>query len=206
MIPHSTPRYLIAVLCIFALACIARAQMDAGFLGKRYVGASLFAENVRQQNVPNGNGLEFSGNIPLNSFLDAGVKTSFEKFSEDNLRITDQRITGSVVGYADLENYKPFAEVSLTNTAQTSTFSGLKYKNNESFSSFGAGIEAPVSRSSSIFGLITYNRYFNRNLDSYWTYKFGLNTWLTPKLGAVIAVSFWESESTTYSLGLMYRF
>ena len=205
MIPHPTSRYLIAVLFILALAGVSRAQqMDAGFLGKRYAGASLFIEHLNSGNIGDGYGAELNGNAPLSSFLDATVQASYEKFGDYSLK--DKRFGGSLVGYADLDSWKPFAELGFTNTAQSSTVSGIKYSNSENLCSFGMGVEAPVSKSTAVFALVAYNRYFNTKIDSYWTYKFGVNTWVTPKLGAVFSVSIWDGESTTCSLGVMYRF
>jgi len=207
----STPRFLISTLCIFALAGIARAQMEPGFIGKRYVGASFFNENLHHENIDDGHGAELCANVPLASFLDVGVKTSYEKFSGSrqdfgDYSISDRRITGSLLGYFDADYIKPFVELSYTNTAQTSTFVGVKNKNNEGLCGVGVGIEAPVSKSTAIFGLATYNRYLNGNYDNYWTYKFGINTWFTRKVGGVVSVSIWDGESTTFSLGVMYRF
>jgi hypothetical protein len=205
MIPYPTSRYLIAVLFVLALTDICRAQqMDAGFLGKRYAGASLFIEHLNSGNISNGNGVELTGNAPLASFLDASLHASYEKFGDYSLK--DQRFGGSLIGYADLDTWKPFAELGFTNTAQSSTVSGIKYTNSENLCSFGMGVEAPVSKSTSVFGVVAYNRYFNDKIDSYWTYKFGINTWVTPKLGAVLSVSIWDGESTTTSLGMVYRF
>jgi hypothetical protein len=211
MLPKSTPQFLIATLCIFALTGIARAQMDAGFVGKRYVGASLFNENLHHENINDGHGAELCANVPLASFLDVGVKTSYEKFSGSwqnfgNYSISDRRITGSVIGYYDTDYFKPFIELSYTNTAQSSTFAGATNKNSEGLWGTGIGIEAPVTKSTAIFGLATYNRYFNNNYDNYWTYKFGINTWFTRNVGGVASVSFWDGESTTVSLGIIYRF
>jgi hypothetical protein len=205
MIPSSTSRYILSALFVFAFAAAARAQMDAGFLGKRYVGASLFTENLRHQNISNGYGPELNGNLPLNSFLDATVKASYEKFNDYS--ISDRRFSGSLVGYADMETWKPFVELSLANTTQSSTtLDGIKHRSSDPFWSVGAGIEAPVTRSTAIFGVVTRNDYFDSKRNSYWTYKFGVNTWFTPKIGGVLSASFFENESVTYALGMTYRF
>ena len=205
MIPHTTSRFLIAVFFILALTGISRAQqMDAGFLGKRYAGAALYIEHLNSGDIGNGNGVELNGNAPLASFLDASVQASYEKFG--NYSLKDKRLGASLTGYADLDTWKPFAELGFTNTAQSSTVSGIEYTNSENLCSFGVGVEAPVSKSTAVFGVVAFNRYFNDKIDSYWTYKFGINAWVTPKLGAVFSVSIWDGESTTYALGMMYRF
>ena len=178
--------------------------MEAGFLGKRYAGVSLFTEELRHENISNGYGTEFNGTLPLNSFLDATVRASYEKFNDYS--ISDRRVGGSLIGYADMDMWKPFIEVSVANTAQSSTVGGIKYSSSDGYWSVGAGIEAPVTRSTAIFGLATRNNYFDSKLDSYWTYKFGVNTWFTPKVGGVISISIFEGESVTYSFGMTYRF
>jgi hypothetical protein len=204
MIPHSFSRCILTALCVFAFAGVTRAQMNAGFLGQRYAGASLFMEDIRKGNISNGNGVEFNANMPLTDFLDAGVRASHEKFN--SYSITDRRLGGSLIGYADMDTWKPYIELSVANTAQSSTVAGVTYKNNEMYWSVGAGIEAPLSKSTAIFGLVTHNNYFDNKLDSYWTYKFGFNRWFTPKIGGVFSVTFFEGESVTYSFGLTYRF
>lgn len=178
--------------------------MDAGFIGQRHAGVSLFIENLRNENISNGNGTELNANIPITSFLDGGVRASYEKFNDYS--ISDRRFVGSLIGYADLDTWKPFIELSIGNTAQSSTFSGVTYKNNENYWSVGAGVEAPVTKTTAIFGLATRNNYFDSKRDSYWTYKFGVNTWFNQKFGGVASVSIFEGESVTYSLGLTYRF
>jgi hypothetical protein len=204
MIPHTTSRCILAAFFVFALAGVTHAQMDAGFLGRRYTGASPFTESLRHRDLSNGNGMELNGNIPLNAFLDAHVLASYEKFKDYS--ISDTRFGGSLIGYADLDVWKPFAEVAIANTAQSSTVSGIKYNSSDAYWSVGVGIEAPASRSTAVFALITRNNYFNSKLDSYWTYKFGVNTWFTEKIGGLIAISFFKSESITTSIGLTYRF
>jgi hypothetical protein len=204
MIPHSFSRCILAVLFVFALAGVARGQRDAGFIGKRYVGVSLFLENIRTEDLSNGNGIELNGNVPLTDFLDASVRVSSEKINDYD--ISDQRFGGSLIGYADMDTWKPFMELSVANTAQSSTIAGKTYKNSENYWSVGVGIEAAVTKTVAIFGAATLNNYFDNKRDSYWTYKLGLNTWLTPKIGCMFSVSFYESESVTYTLGMNYRF
>jgi len=178
--------------------------MDAGFIGQRYAGVSLFIEDLRHQNISNGNGTEINANVPLTSFLDAGVRASYEKFNDYS--ISDRRFIGSLIGYADLDTWKPFMELSVGNTAQSSTFSNITYKNSENYWSVGAGIEAPITKTTAIFGLATRNNYFDTKRNSYWTYKVGVNTWFNKKFGGVASVSIFEGESVTYSLGLTCRF
>ncbi|MFT3870096.1 MAG: hypothetical protein QM715_16735 [Nibricoccus sp.] len=204
MTKHSTPRLLLVILGLLALASAAQAQMDAGFIGKRYAGLGFFTENVRDSNMDNGNGVELFANVPILDFLDAGFRASSERFS--NFNYTDRRIGGYVTAYADLEWAKPFVEFSIGETNQSSTYNNVKYRNRESLWATSFGLEIPVTRSSALFASAAYTEYFNSSYDSAWIYKFGLNTWFTPKLGAMIGASFYESESITYSLGLNFRF
>ena len=196
--------WLFAFLLCLPFAGSAHAQIEAGFLGKRYADASLFIEDLRHGTVSNGLGLELHGNIPLTSYLDASANISYEKFN--NYSISDQRIGGSLIGYADLDTWKPFLELTVANTNQSSTVEGVKYTSSKGYWTAGAGIEAPVTRSTAIFGLAARSEYFDRKLASYWTYKFGVNTWFTQKIGGVLAVSFFKNESITYSVGVAYRF
>jgi len=204
MTTTSTPRILIATICLLALASAARAQMDAGFIGKRYAGLGFFSEDVRSSDIDNGDGVEFFANTPIIDWLDAGLRASYEKFSSYSL--SDRRITGSVLAYTDLDWMKPFAELSVTATNQSSTVNSINYKNRETLWAVGLGAEIPFTRSSALFGSVTRNEYFNSQYDTYWTYKVGMNTWITPKLGATFAVTIWEGESTTYSVGVNVRF
>jgi hypothetical protein len=206
MTTHSTPRFrfLIAIILLIAFASSARAQMDAGFIGKRYAGLDFFSENVRTVGIDNGSGVELFGNVPIVESLDASLRLSSERF--DSYSITDRRITGSVLGYIDMDWIKPYAELSATTTDQSSTVRNVKYKNRETLWGVGLGLEIPCTRSSAIFCSATRNEYFNSEYNAYWTYKIGLNTWITPKIGLVLAASVWDGESTTYSAGLTVRF
>lgn len=204
MTKHSIPRLLLAIFGLLALASVGHAQMDAGFIGKRYAGLGFFTENVRSSNMDNGNGVELFANVPILDFLDAGFRASSERFS--NFSYTDRRIGGYVTAYTDLDWAKPYVEFSISETNQSSSYNNVKYRNRESLWATGLGLEVPVTRSSALFGSATYTEYFNSSYDSAWIYKLGLNTWFTPKLGAVVGISFYESESVTYSLGVNIRF
>lgn len=197
-------RLLLATLCLAAFATAARAQMDAGFIGKRHVGLNFFTEDVRSSDMDNGNGVELTANIPLLDFLDAGFRASSERFSD--FQYTDRRIGGYVLGYMDLEWAKPYIEFSATETNQSSTYNNVKYRNRESLWAATLGLEVPITRSSAIYASAAHTEYFDSSYDSAWIYKFGFNTWLTPKLGATAGLSVYEGESVTYSLGLNVRF
>jgi len=191
MTTHSIPRLLLVIFGLLAFASAAQAQMDAGFIGKRYAGLGFFTENVDSSNMDNGNGVEVFANVPVLDWLDAGFRASSERFSA--FKYTDRRIGGYVTAYTDLEWAKPFVEFSVTETNQSSIYNNVKYRNRESLWATSLGMEVPVTRSSALFGSASYTEYFNSSYDSAWIYKLGLNTWITPKLGAVIGVSFYES-------------
>lgn len=204
MITQSTPRSLIVAILLVALTSIAHAQMDAGFIGKRYAGLSFFSEDLRTSGIDNGNGVELFANVPIVESLDAGLRLSSERFG--TYSITDRRITGSILGYIDMDWAKPYAELSITSTNQSSTVNNIEYKNREILWAAGVGFEIPCTRSSALFCGATRNEYFNSEYDSYWTYKFGFNTWVTPKVGVVLCASIWDGESITYSAGFNVRF
>ncbi|MFT3782230.1 MAG: outer membrane beta-barrel protein [Nibricoccus sp.] len=199
-----TLRHILALITFLVLSGSVQAQMDAGLLGKRYAGLGFFSEDVRSSNIDNGDGVELYANVPVCNSLDAGLKTSYEKFSA--YKLSDRRISGFAIGYVDMDWIKPFAEASVTSTAQSSTVRDIKYKNNETLWAVGIGLEIPVARSTAVTCSATRNEYFNSDFDTYWTYKVGVSTWFTPKFGGSAAVSIWDGESTTYSLGLNVRF
>ncbi len=187
-----------------AIAGQAVAQLDAGFIGHRYVGAGFFLESVHDSAVDSGTGFSGSANVPINEFLDFSGSAYYERFGEFNLR--DKRVSGSVVAYKDLDYFKPFVELGLAGTWQSSTINGRDYKSHDGIYVAGLGVEAIISRQSALFLRAAYNKYFDSSNGDYWTYSGGINTWFNERVGGVFSVAFHESTSTVVSFTAVFRF
>lgn len=186
------------------LAGSAHAQMDPGFLGKRYAGAGLFVEKVHDADIDAGIGILASANLPLASHLDLTGFASHERFSDYSIR--DKRLGALLVAYWELDYFKPFIEAGAAGTWQSSTIAGRKYENNDGLYIGGLGVEAAISRTTAFFLKAEFNKYFDSENGDFWTYTAGANTWFNDKIGGTLSVAFNESETTVYSLGVVYRF
>ena len=190
--------------CVVVLNSTALAQTNAGLLGQRYAGLSLFSESIRNRDISNGTGGALGVNFPLTPFLDLGVSGSSESFSDYSVK--DHRASAAMIAYRDFNVLKGFIDVSIGGTWQSSKVSGVSYRASDGLYAFGAGFEAPFTDRSALFGRIARNQYFDADREAYWTYSAGANHWFTDKLGATISVTFFESSSITYALGVNVRF
>ncbi len=192
------------VTASLALTSHAFAQLNAGFIGNRYVGAGFFLEKVDDSAVDNGTAFSAVANVPINDFLDFSGSAYHERFDEFDIR--DKRVSGTVVAYRDLDYFKPFVELGLAGTWQSSTINGHTYKRHDGIYLAGLGVEAIISRQSALFVRATYNKYFDSANGDYWTYAGGINTWFNERVGSVFCVAFNESESTVVSFSVVLRF
>lgn len=180
------------------------AQMDPGFLGKRYAGAGLFIESVHDADIGSGTGFLGTANLPLITGIDVNGFASYERFSDYSIR--DQRLGATLVAYKELEYFKPFIEAGVAGTWQESTFGNQTYKSHDGIYIAGLGVEASVGRMTALFLKADFNKYFDSDNGDYWTYTAGLNTWFNEKIGGSFSVAFNESETTVYTFGVVYRY
>ena len=139
-----------------------------------------------------------------NTRLDLGLGGSSESFSDYHVK--DHRASAGLTAYRDFNFLKGFLDVSIGGTWQSSKVSGVTYRASDGLYAFGAGFEAPFTDRSALFGRIARNQYFDRDREAYWTYAAGANHWFTDKLGATFSVTFFESSSIIYALGVNVRF
>jgi hypothetical protein len=190
--------------CVLFLDSPVAAQTNAGLLGQRYAGLSLFSESIRNRDISNGTGGALGVNLPLTHFLDLGVSGSSESFRDYDVK--DHRASASLVAHRDFNALKAFADVSLGGTWQSSEVGGVSYRDSDGIYALGVGFEAPFTDRSALFARIAHNQYFKRDRGHYWTYAGGANHWFTDKLGGSFSVTFFESSSITYSVGVNVRF
>jgi hypothetical protein len=201
--PPSSFRFLLIAGSLL-LAGSAHAQMDPGFLGKRYAGASLFIETVHEVDLDAGTGMLGTANLPLNANVDLNGYASYERFSDYSIR--DKRLGANLVGYLELDYFKPFVEAGVAGTWQSSTIAGRTYDSHDGIYVAGLGVEAAVGRQTAFFLKANFNKFFDSDNGDYWTYTAGLNTWFNDKIGGYASVAFNESETTVYTFGAVYRF
>jgi hypothetical protein len=202
----TSPAFIAAALlgCVVSISSTARAQTNAGLLGQRYAGLSLFTESIRNREISNGIGGALGVNFPVTSFLDLAVGGSSESFHDYSVK--DQRASAGLTAYHDFNAFKAFADASIGGTWQSSKVNGVSYRDNDGIYAFGIGIEAPFTDRSALFGRVALNQYFKRDRGHYWTYTGGANHWFNEKLGATLSVSFFENTSIIYGLGVTVRF
>ena len=194
------------LLCFsFAVASqLSAADTDAGLLGRNYVGTDLFIEHVRTANISDGLGGALTGNFAVAPHFDLGATASLERFSDFSIR--DDRLGVYARGFTEVSGFRPFADLSLGGTWQSSTFDGVTHRSNDGIYGVAFGVEAPVAKSTALFGRLGYNKYFDSKNGHYWLYSLGLNHWLTPQLNLGASVSFQDSDSVTYKLHVVLGF
>lgn len=190
--------------CVVMLSSTARGQANAGLLGQRYAGLSLFSESIRNRDISNGIGGGLGINFPLTPYLDLGVSGSSESFSDYDVK--DVRASAGITAYHDFNAFKGFVDTSIGGTWQSSEVNGVSYRDNDGIYAFGVGLEAPFTDTSALFARAAYNQYFQRDRGHYWTYTAGANHWFNEKFGASLSVTFFESTSIIYTLGVNVRF
>jgi hypothetical protein len=180
------------------------AQIQAGLIGKRTIGLSGFAEDLRTDNIGNGSGALLDVNLPICANFDFGLGGSYESISTYSFK--EKQLFASLTAYLELDSIKPFVDASVGNIWQSSTVYGIEYRDNKSVYALGAGVELPFSDATAFVGRISYNKYFDSKLGHHWTYSFGLNHWLTEQVAGVASVAFRGSDSIIYTVGLVVRF
>src|SRR5258706_4812453 len=102
----TSPAFLAAALlgCVVIMNSTVRAQTNAGLLGQRYAGLSVFSESIRNRNISNGIGGAVGVNLPLTSFLDFAVGGSTESFHDYSVK--DQRASPGLTPYQDFNALK----------------------------------------------------------------------------------------------------
>jgi hypothetical protein len=204
MIPNQTSRRLLLIAGSLLFSSAAFAQMDPGLLGKRYAGAGLFIETVKESELDAGTALLGTGNFPIAANLDLAGYASYERFSDYSVR--DKRIGANLVGYRELEYFKPFVELGVAGTWQSSTIGGRNYEKHDGIYNGGLGVEAAVGRHTAVFLKANFNKYFDSDNGDYWTYTAGLNTWFNDKIGGYASIAFNEGETTVYTFAVVYRY
>jgi hypothetical protein len=196
-----------AFLLCFSLSVGGRlfaADTDAGLLGKNYVGTNLFLEHVRTANISDGFGGALTGNFAVAPHFDLGAIASLERFSDYSIH--DDRVGAYARAFTEVSGFRPFADLSLGGTWQSSTINGVTYRSNDGIFGAAFGVEAPVAKSTALIGRLGYNKYFDSKNGHYWLYSLGLNHWLTPQLNLGASVSFQDSDSITYTLHVVLGF
>ena len=180
------------------------AQIQAGLLGKRTVGLSGFAEDIRTANISNGSGALLGVNLPLGTNFDFGFSGSYESINTNSFN--EKQLFASLTAYQELDSFKPFVDVSIGNIWQASTVGGFQYSDNKSIYAIGAGAEAPISDTTALVGRISYNKFFDSKLGHHWTYSVSINHWLTEQVAGIASIAFRGSDSIIYTVGMAVRF
>lgn len=185
-------------------ASSASAQIEAGLLGRRTFGASLFTETLRNRNIDNGYGGDLSLNVPVAKNLDASFGASYERFSD--FSVEDKRLFGSLRAFHEFQGLRPFLDVSLISTHQSSKVGSISYSDSDGIWAGGLGAEIPVGDATAVTGRIAYHRFFKSTNGHYTTYALSLHHWFNERVGGQASVLCWESDSIVYSVGLTFRF
>jgi hypothetical protein len=141
-------------------------------------------------------------NLPLNANFDFSVNGFYERISTNSFN--EKRAWATLTAYQEMSGFKPFLDLSLGNRWQSSSAFGQNFSSSDGNWTVGGGVEAPIADATALVGRVAYTRNFDKG--QHWTYTFGVNHWFNEKISGVASVSFWESESTTYSVGLNFRF
>src|ERR1700690_806002 len=95
------------------------AQIQAGLLGRRTVGLSGFAEDIRTAGISSGSGALLGGNLPLGPNVDFGFSGSYESIPTNSFQ--EKQLFASLTAYQELDSFKPFVDVTLGNIWQSSS-------------------------------------------------------------------------------------
>jgi len=203
----TTNRKLLAVIAL-GLSLVATAslpaQIQAGLLGRRTIGLSGFAEDIRTANIANGSGALFGVNLPIGTHFDFGCSGSYESINTNSFN--EKQLSTSLTAYQEMDSFKPFVDASIGNIWQASTAGRVQYSDTKGIYAIGAGVEAPISDATALVARISYNKYFDSKLGHHWTYSFGINHWLTEQVAGVASVAFRGNDSIIYTVGLVVRF
>jgi hypothetical protein len=137
------------------------AQIQAGLLGRRTVGLSGFAEDLRTAGIGNGSGALLGVNLPLGSNADFGFSGSYESIPTNSFQ--EKQAFASLTAYRELNGFKPFVDVSIGNIWQSSSVGAFQYSDNKAAMHLAPGrrlrypMRLPSSAGSAITNISTAN-------------------------------------------------
>jgi hypothetical protein len=205
---HTTHPGIFIRAAIFSTAIFApavlNAQSSAGLIGERYAEVSAFYEDVDIAGVDNGLGIGLRANFPVTTALDIAINGAMEEIDTNDYQ--EQNLFASVIAHWDARDLTPYLVAGIGNVWQSVTVAGEKISEDEAVYLAGAGIEAPIGDRTALDARATYHRYASDDGGDYWIYGLSLNHWFSEKLAGTAAVSFRDSDSILYSVGVAFRF
>ncbi len=181
---------------------------SAGLLGQRYVAITGLTEDFRNAGgLDNAFGANIGANLPLSANLDLGFGYGYERLSDGGLKYREHAISASLTPFVNVaENVKVFADATVGHAWAKARNFGTSASNDDSFWSLGVGAELGLGARTALTGRVSYNDAFDGNSQGSWAFTVGANHWFTEKVAGVASVTFVESDSIVYQVGVAFRF
>ena len=181
---------------------------SAGLLGQRYVAAHGLTEEFRDAGgLDNAFGGGLSANVPLSANLDLGFGYGYERLSDAGIKYREHVISASLTPYVTVaENLKLFADATVGFGWAKTRVGTFSDSDNDGIWALGAGAELALGARTALTGRVAYNDVFDNTTDSSWSFTVGVNHWFTEKVAGVAGITFVESDSIVYQVGVAFRF
>ncbi len=181
---------------------------SAGLLGQRYVAITGLTEDFRDAGgLDNAFGGNIGANLPLSANLDLGFGYGYERLSDGGLKYREHAISASLTPFVTVaENVKVFADATVGHAWAKARNFGTSASDDDSFWSLGVGAELGLGARTALTGRVSYNDAFDGNSEGSWAFTAGVNHWFTEKVAGIAGVTFVESDSIVYQVGVAFRF
>jgi len=199
---------LAAASSTFAQTESAPVASSAGLLGERYAAASFIVEDFRNAGgLDNAFGGGASTNLPLSANLDLGFGYAYERLSDGPIKFREHALSASLTPFVNVaDNVKVFADATLGYAWAKFRGAGVNGSDNDGFWSLGAGAELALGARTALTGRVAYNDAFDNGSEGSWAFTAGVNHWFTEQVAGIASVTFVESDSIVYQIGVAFRF
>lgn len=177
-----------------------------GLIGKRYVGVDLFSVDYRGSGSNNANGGAVFLNVPVHTYLDLAEGGAYAERCNGAIKDDWKQVVASLTAHTTINGVTPFFDVGLTHSSFTEKYLGSEFHGEGSYYQTGAGFEIPLGQRASLALRIGGEANTQAGSQFYWQKSVKGAYWLTPRVASVASVSFYESLSVFYSVGIRLVF
>jgi hypothetical protein len=180
-----------------------------GVIGKRYVSANAFLDDIRDYS-DNGYGGTVGVNYPVYQGIDLGGGLGYETVKGDGFDIKQNSIQGGATFYNRESGYTPFFSAGLGYAWDKIDVSvpapGFNDRDENAFYALSAGVEFPFAPATVGLVELAYVDGFDSDIDSSWQLSLGVNHWFTKRFALHGNVNIVEDDAVVLSVGVRFAF
>jgi hypothetical protein len=183
---------------------------DAWVLGRTYIQVDGSIEKFNNSSqTATGASPGLGLNLPLGDYFDYGLHYAYEHAANNAFKLNDNTFETGFTGYDKMAGFAPFVTADLGYAWDRSTNSPAPSRFDHALYDVSAGIEVPVSQTTSLRTWVEHDSSFRAPDQNDWSYTLAANSWFNSVLGTFVGVG-WKSgylgshSSVAYEAGLRF--